>query len=244
MRLVLAVALTMSVVTSPVDRVLYIGDSVGVQNGPALAAQFGDFHDLTLGGTGICDYLADQPTWLPPSAKLDTAIRELRPSLVILQFWGNDFWSPCADDVRRGTQEFYNRYFWNALSARREINTAADAVGMPRPRMLWVLQAPMPDPEVPRRLNEIYRYVADFTGDRVSDAGATVSPSGAFTRVVPCSDEPGCVDGVARVHAEGDDIHFCPDGTVARGCGVVAPGINRYVERISADAHAWVSAQR
>ncbi|TWP47544.1 hypothetical protein FKR81_31775 [Lentzea tibetensis] len=250
MRLVLAVALTLSTLTSPSPVVVYIGDSVGAQNAPALAAALtpATFHDLTLGGTAICDYLADSPTWLPPSAKLDTAIRTLRPDLVVLQFWGNDFWSPCANDTRRGTDAFYDRYFWNALSARREISAAADAAGIPRPAMLWVLQAPSPDREIPRRLNEIYSYVAELSGDRVSDAGATVVSGDryAFTRFVPCTPAelgtPSCTEpsGTTRVHADSDDIHFCPSGTVSRGCDGPAPGIDRYVARISLDAKSWL----
>jgi hypothetical protein len=41
------------------------------------------------------------------------------------------------------------------------------------------------------------------------------------------------------VHADNDDIHFCLDGRdPGRGCEGLAPGIERYVERISRDAKA------
>ena len=159
---------------------------------------------------------------------------------MILQFWGNDFWSPCALG-RRGETAFYDQYFWNALSARREIDAAS---GARRPKMLWVLQAPMPQRDVPRRLNEIYQYAADLSGDRVTDAGATVSPVHdryEFTRFLPCGATEQCTDGaMTRVHADNDDIHFCLDGRdPGRTCDGVAPGINRYVERISYDAKAF-----
>lgn len=246
-------------------RVLYVGDSVAVQNSAALASALApaSFHDATLGGTGICDYLAGTPTWLPASAKFDSVIREVRPDLVVLLFWGNDYYSPCVEHTRRGTETFYDQYLWNAFSARREIDAAADAAGIARPKLLWVLQAPMPDPQrdVPRRLNGIYTYAADLAGDRVSDAGATVSMAAypydnlprdryEFTRFLPCTERergtsactnPEFYGGVTRLHADNDDIHFCLDGQVpTRECGGVAPGIQRYVERISADAKAWL----
>ncbi|SDJ49404.1 hypothetical protein SAMN05192558_11817 [Actinokineospora alba] len=245
--------------------VLYVGDSVAAQNSSALAAALApaSLRDATLGGTGICDYLAGTPTWLPASSKFDNLIREVRPDLVILQFWGNDYYSPCVEHTRRGTETFYDQYLWNAFSARREISAAADAVGLPRPKMLWVLQAPMPSPQrdVPRRLNGIYTYAADLAGDRVSDAGASVSMAAypydnlprdryEFTRFLPCTAEergtPACTEpevfgGVTRLRADNDDIHFCLDGLdPGRGCGGVAPGIGRYVSRISSDAKAWL----
>lgn len=256
----LGTALTGQATPAPL-KVLYVGDSVAVQNSSALAAALAParFHDATMGGTGICDYLAGTPTWLPASAKFDRLVREVRPDLVVLQFWGNDFYSPCAEHTRRGEPAFYDLYLWNAFSARREISAAADAVGLARPKMLWVLQAPMPAPQrdVPRRLNEIYTYAADLAGDRVSDAGAAVSMAAypydnlprdryGFTRFLPCTavergagtcTDPESYGGVTRLHADDDDIHFCLDGRApTRGCGGVAPGIDRYVERISADA--------
>jgi hypothetical protein len=246
-------------------RVLYVGDSVAVQNSSALAAALApaEFHDATLGGTAVCDYLADQPTWLPESAKFDRLIRDVRPDLVILQFWGNDFYSPCAEHTRRGQPEFYDQYLWNAFSARREIDAAADAIGLARPKMLWVLQAPMPYPQrdVPKRLNEIYAYAADLAGDRVSDAGATVSMAAypydnlprdryEFTRFLPCTPaeqgtsactDPESFGGVTRLHEDTDDIHFCLDGRgPSRTCIGAAPGIDRYVERIAEDAKSWL----
>jgi hypothetical protein len=270
MRVLVAVLLSMFVVAPTAQAsepltVLYVGDSVAVQNSSALASALApaSFHDATLGGTGICDYLAGTPTWLPASAKFDSVIREVRPDLVILQFWGNDFYSPCVEHTRRGTETFYDQYLWNAFSARREISAAADAVGLARPKMLWVLQAPMPSPErdVPRRLNSIYTYAADLSLDRVSDAGALVSMAAypydnlprdryEFTRFLPCTEvergtsactEPEVFGGVTRLRADGDDIHFCLDGLdPSRVCGGVAPGINRYVDRISGDAKAWL----
>lgn len=261
--ILLATTLTGRAAAAPV-KVLYVGDSVGAQNAGALKEALGvDFHDLTLGGVGICDYLAGTSTWLPASAKFDRAVREVRPDLVVLQFWGNDYWSPCVRD-QRGSQAFYDQYFWNALSARREIDAAASSTGIPRPKMLWVLQAPMPHPQrdVPRRLNEIYAYAADLSQDRVTDAGGTVSMAVypydnrprdryEFTRFLPCTNEergtPLCTDpqsfgGVTRLHADTDDIHFCLDGRdPSRTCEGPAPGINRYVTQIARDAHAWLS---
>ncbi|CRK57548.1 hypothetical protein [Alloactinosynnema sp. L-07] len=261
----LASALTGVAHADAVPKVVYVGDSVAAQNAPALAAALGpvDLHDATLGGTGICDYLAGEPTWLPQSAKFANLIRDQRPDLVILQFWGNDYYSPCVSPLRRGEQAFYDKYLWNAFSARREINEAADSIGLPRPKVLWVLQAPLPDPqrEVPRRLNEIYTYAADLAGDRVTDAGATASMAAypydnmthdryEFTRFLPCTDKeratgtctfPGAFGGVARLRADNDDIHFCLDGTApVRGCPVVSPGVDRYADRIAADAKAWL----
>lgn len=267
----LAVVLALMFVPGPTAqaseplKVLYVGDSVAAQNSSALAAALApaSFRDATLGGTGICDYLAGTPTWLPASAKFDNLIREVRPDLVILQFWGNDYYSPCVEHTRRGTETFYDQYLWNAFSARREISAAADAVGLARPKLLWVLQAPMPAPqrEVPRRLNGIYTYAADLAGDRVSDAGASVSMAAypydnlprdryEFTRFLPCTEvergtpactEPDVFGGVTRLRADNDDIHFCLDGLdPGRGCRGVAPGIDRYVSRISSDAKAWL----
>ncbi|GLZ29069.1 hypothetical protein Lesp02_12590 [Lentzea sp. NBRC 105346] len=265
----LTTALTMALLGAPAaddpPRVLYVGDSVAAQNASALAAALpgSSLHDHTLGGTAVCDYLSGTPTWLPSSAKFAQSIRDVRPDLVVLQFWGNEYWSPCANHTRRGTTEFYDLYFWNALSARREIDEAADAIGIPRPKMLWVLQAPMPAPqrEVPRRLNEIYQYAASVSGDRVTDAGATVSMAAypydnlpkdryEFTRFLPCDEtersgglctDPESFGGVTRLHTDTDDIHYCLDGRdPSRTCSGPAPGIARYVKRISADARAWL----
>ncbi|WP_436497370.1 hypothetical protein [Actinokineospora sp. HUAS TT18] len=170
-----------------------------------------------------------------------------------------------APKSRKPRAQFYDKYLWNAFSVRREINEAADAIGLPRPKVLWVLQAPMPDPQrdVPRRLNEIYTYAADLAGDRVTDAGATASMAAypysnlaqdryEFTRYLPCTDKerssgtctyPEAFGGTARLRSDNDDIHFCLDGAPpVRGCPVVSPGIGRYVDRIAADAKAWLAS--
>ena len=272
MRYVVTAVLTVAVVLGTAltsvaapAKVLYVGDSVAAQNASALGSALrpAQFHDVTMGGTAICDYLPGTSSWLPGSGKFDSLVRDVRPDLVVLQFWGNDFFSPCMGQLRRGEPAYYDQYLWNALSARREIDAAADLVGMARPKMLWVLQAPMPGAqrEVPRRLNEIYAHVADLTGDRVSDAGGTVSMAAypydnlprdryEFTRFLPCTqaerDTGMCTDpesfgGITRLHADDDDIHFCLDGLeVTRGCGGTAPAINRYAQRISADAKSWL----
>ncbi|WP_436497366.1 hypothetical protein [Actinokineospora sp. HUAS TT18] len=122
-RFALVVALLASGLTGvahadTVPKIVYVGDSVAAQNAPALSAALGaEFYDASLGGTGICDYLAGEPTWLPASAKLGSLVRDQRPDLVILQFWGNDYYSPCVSPLRRGEQAFYDNSDLTALTS-------------------------------------------------------------------------------------------------------------------------------
>ena len=58
-------------------------------------------------------------------------------------------------------------YRRNAQAVAREVADAAAAAGIKRPKLLWVLQAPMPPPQrdTPRLLNDIYRDAAAASWD-------------------------------------------------------------------------------
>jgi hypothetical protein len=247
-----------------VPRILYVGDSLATETRNAVAffvhrsgraAVVSADHP----GVAICDYLTGRPagSLVPAEHRLSTLVRDVRPRVVVMQFGmrsrgpatctGVD--PPGADDLRR--------WWADAQEAVRQVTEAAQAAGIARPALVWVLQAPdRENPQRIRRLNEeIFRAVATAHGDLVSDAGWPVSlaaypyesvPDGRYrwTQFLPCTDverqygyctAPKAFGGVARLHREGDDVHFCL-GTMTGdppSCDTASPGLIRYGSAIA-----------
>jgi hypothetical protein len=247
-------------------RILYVGDSIAAETRDTVKwwTQIGGkavLHDSIFPGLAICDFLDGKPAGVPVERKLKAQVRTHRPHLVILQFWGNAF-TECIRASGIGTEAYYNQYFWDSLNAAQQIRDAAAAVGITKPRILWVLQHPdRSNRDRPRRLDEGYAYVAGQFGDRTSDAGHTVSlaaypyPGGTndrygWTQFLPCTDferQAGlCTNasygGVVQLHRSDDAVHFCLGNSSNWGfsCGTTSPGIVRYGMRIAHDANTWL----
>jgi len=251
-------------------RILYAGDSLAVETRDTVKwwTQVGGkatLSDSIYGGLAICDFLEGKPAGMPAEKKLKAQVRTLKPQLVILQFWGNAL-TPCMQHTQSGGQlileAYYNQYFWDALNAALQIRDAAAEVGIPKPRILWVLQGPDRSlRERTQRLNQSYAYVAAEWGDRTSDAGHEVSlaaypyPDGThdrygWTQFLPCTNferQAGlCTNpaygGLAQLHRADDSTHFCLGNASSGGlvCGVPSPGIVRYGMRIAHDANTWL----
>lgn len=237
-------------------RILYVGDSIAVGTNNVVrwwTQVTGKAMTTTVahGGTAICDYLDGKPRWLVPVAdRLPARVRQHKPHLVILQFWGNGGgFAPCMDGASgtMGSEAYYNRYFWDALNAVNQINSAAAAAGIAKPKILWVRQGPNRDrPTQASRLNDIYGAVAAEFADRTSDAGRDVSLAAnpytpgsryGWTQFLPCTqferDTGGCTHpqaygGVTQLYPANDPIHFAPAGN------------NRYGMKIASDANRWL----
>jgi hypothetical protein len=217
-------------------------------------------------GLALCDFLEGKPAAMPIDKRLQAQVRSVKPDLVILQFWGNP-WTDCIKQTASGdnhfTEAYFNQYFWDALNAVQQVQTAASAAGIPKPRMLWVLQGPDRDfPGRTHRLNDSYAYAAATNADRTSDAGFEVSMAAypyaggshdryEWTRFLPCSDferqtgyctNPQSFGGVTMLHKEADPVHFCIGNSANFGlsCDAASPGILRYGMRIAHDANSWL----
>jgi hypothetical protein len=252
-------------------RILYVGDSIAVETRDTVKwwTQIGGkatLSDSMWGGLAICDFLEGKPEGVPLDKKLKEQVRTLKPHLVILQFWGNAF-TKCMEPTRGSggeviTEAYYNQYFWDALNAVQQIRDGAAAGGIPKPRILWVLQGPDRGiRERPQRLNQSYAYAAAQSNDRTSDAGYDVSlaaypyPGGTYdrygwTQYLPCTTfeqnnglcTPSIYGDLAKLHADNDPTHFCLGNASNWGftCGLPSPGIVRYGMRIAHDANTWL----
>lgn len=220
-------------------RVLYLGDSVAVENQDALgdrirASGAATYTGAPYSGTALCDYLEGRPgkSLVPAKDKAAALVRSLRPDVVVLQFWGNSWgYTPCTGNVRAGTPEYYSGTAADMRAVTKQIARAARDAGAGRPKIVWVLQGPDAiSPERVRGLNGVYRDGAAASGDLVADAGREVSmaaypyddrPHDRYTWVkhLPCNEhelahpelctDPGSFGGVTRMHRDDDLLHFC-----------------------------------
>jgi hypothetical protein len=196
----------------------------------------------------------------PPIPDLRQLVLDQRPHAIVMQFWGNSWdFTPCmrgdggaGAPLTPGTPEYFDRYRDDAIRAMAIIQSAATAAGIAMPKVFWVLQGPdRGSPERPRILNTNYLALAQRWPDafRAIDAGREVSMAAFyydpgdrydFAQFLPCyqyeRDNGTCIDafgGVAQIHRDSDDIHFCLGNTVKNSdwfgnCDVPSPGLTRY----------------
>ncbi|MEV0444418.1 SGNH/GDSL hydrolase family protein [Streptomyces spectabilis] len=240
----------------PAPRVLYLGDSLAMENQDVLGTLLRDqlaarYTSAPYSGTTLCDYLegTGEDSLVPDKAKAARLVRELRPDFVVLQFWGNAWgYTPCMGGVTYDKQRdtYFARYAADARRLTRQIEEAARDAGAPRPKVVWVSQGPdVMTPDRVRRVNELYRRQAAASGDLVSDAGRVVSPASAryrWVRELPCTayershpaycTEPG---GRTALHRGDDHLHFClaPTTPKSRPCPVRSPGIRRIGQAVT-----------
>ncbi|MVO86480.1 SGNH/GDSL hydrolase family protein [Streptomyces sp. p1417] len=241
----------------PGPRVLYLGDSLAMENQDVLGDLLRDqlaarYTSAPYSGTTLCDYLegTGEDSLVPDRHKAATLVREVRPDYVVLQFWGNAWgYTPCMDgityDKARGT--YFSRYAADARRLTRQIGEAARDAGGERPKVVWVAQGPdAMTPDRVRRVNALYRQQAAATGDVVSDAGRAVSPASArytWAEDLPCTAyeraHPAyCTErerGRTALHRPDDLLHFClaPTTAKSRPCPVRSPGIRRIGQAIT-----------
>ena len=210
-------------------RVLYVGDSISFETRDTVTffvAGTGkaDVRYIGIGGSAICDVIGNETRWLDAYNKLARQVREFRPHIIALTFWGNPVgYSKCAPPDR-GSDSFYERYLSDARAAVQEIRTAATAAGIGQPMIRWVLQGPdKSNKEISRRMNQIYQQVAgESPNSGTIDAGHEVSmaayPFGSvpdarytWTEFLPCTaiergtafcTEPQAYGGVTRLHKQ------------------------------------------
>ncbi|MEV7195080.1 SGNH/GDSL hydrolase family protein [Streptomyces sp. NPDC093510] len=243
----------------PGPRVLYLGDSLAMENQDVLGAQLKDrlgarYRSAPYSGTTLCDYLdgTGKDSLVPDKDKAAALVRAQRPDYVVLQFWGNAWgYTPCMDGITYDKQreKYFDRY---AADARRLASQIRGAAGG-RTRVVWVLQGPDPiTPDRVRRVNAIYQAQARASGGLVADAGKAVAPAAdryTWVEKLPCTayerehsaycTEPGA--GLTALHRDKDYLHFClaPTTAKSRPCPVRSPGIRRLTsvitERVAAD---------
>ncbi|MFF0742891.1 SGNH/GDSL hydrolase family protein [Streptomyces sp. NPDC004111] len=239
--------------------VLYLGDSFAMESQNVLGERIGatgrgTVHSAPYSGTTLCDYLTGRAvdSLVPPGDKAATLVKAHRPRVVVLQFWGNSWgFTPCMDNIAQGSPQYYERYARDAGTLTAQIADAARSAGIPRPRIVWVLQGPDPfSTDRTQRVNTMYQTQAAATGDTVSDAGRSVSDPDrryVWQQRLPCNDEerarPGdCVGGLTTLHRDDDPMHFCqaPTTTTPRPCPVHSPGIVRYSKAITATVEEYL----
>ncbi|WP_234336347.1 SGNH/GDSL hydrolase family protein [Streptomyces sp. NRRL S-920] len=243
-------------------KVLYLGDSLAMENQDVLGAQLKDelgarYRSAPYSGTTLCDYLdgTGKDSLVPDQHKAAALVRAERPDYVVLQFWGNAWgYTPCMDGITydKAREKYFDRYAAGARALVGQINSAG---GADRPRIVWVLQGPDPiTPDRVRRVNGLYRAQARASNGLVADAGRAVAPASArytWTEKLPCTayetknpaycTEPG--RGRTALHRGDDYLHFClaPTTAKSRPCPVRSPGIRRMaaaITRAVADASA------
>lgn len=190
-----------------------------------------------------------------------------KPGVVVMQFWGNSWqYTPCMngpDDVALapGSDAYFDHYAADAERAMVIIRDAAASANISMPTVSWVLQGPDKGrPTRPERLNAIYTALAARwdTAD-VIDAGHEVSLAAnyyepgsryGFTQWLPCTtlerDTDHCdpsFGGVAKIHKDDDDVHFCLGAVNDAGvCDTWSPGIYRFALAISASVKDALTA--
>ncbi|WP_030688971.1 hypothetical protein [Streptomyces sp. NRRL B-1347] len=240
----------------PAPRVLYLGDSLAMENQNVLGTLLRDrlaarYTSAPYSGTTLCDYLegTGEDSLVPDKDKAAALVRKLRPDFVVLQFWGNAWgYTPCMGGVTYDKQRdtYFARYAADARRLTGQIEEAARDAGAERPKVVWVSQGPdVMTPDRVRRVNELYRRQAAASGDLVSDAGRAVSPPSAryrWVRELPCTaderahpaycTEPG---GRTALHRGDDHLHFClaPTTPKSRPCPVRSPGIRRIGQAVT-----------
>ncbi|MGW2227289.1 SGNH/GDSL hydrolase family protein [Streptomyces formicae] len=243
----------------PAPKVLYLGDSLAMENQDVLGAQLKDrlgarYRSAPYSGTTLCDYLdgTGEDSLVPDKDKAAALVRAQRPDYVVLQFWGNAWgYTPCMKGITydKRREEYFERYAADARRLAAQIRGA----GGERTRVVWVLQGPDAiTPDRVRRVNAIYEAQARASGDLVADAGKAVAPaSGRYTWVekLPCTayereHSAYCTErgtGRTALHLDDDFLHFCLAPTTARSrpCPVRSPGIRRMAsvvtERVATD---------
>jgi hypothetical protein len=223
------------------SRVLYVGDSLAAETGKVLAAQLEATGRATVTasyfpGMALCDFLEFADAGAEPANRIRARVRSDEPQVVVVQFWGNAS-TPCIKPRGYASEAYFDQYRRDAFDAAQQVALGARDAGIPRPRIVWVLQGPEqhvpPLPpgakSRPERLNEIYTLAARTHGDAVSDAGRLVSLAAApdarpgdryrWTQFLPCTareretpglcTRPGPGGGVAQLHKDDDPIHFC-----------------------------------
>ncbi|MCX5206363.1 SGNH/GDSL hydrolase family protein [Streptomyces sp. NBC_00237] len=240
--------------------VLYLGDSIAMESQVALgdavaAGGRATVHSAPYSGTTLCDYLTGRPSGslVPDKDKAAALVATHRPRAVVLQFWGNSWgFTPCMNNIPQGSGRYYTRYAQDAEALTEQIAGAARRAGIPRPRIIWVLQGPDAfSSDRTRRVNELYQARAAASGDAVADAGKAVSPSGGrydWRRSLPCNAEErnrrgACRNGLAALHRDDDPLHFClaPTTSTPRPCPAPSPGITRYTQAIASAVASHVN---
>ncbi|MFE0477111.1 SGNH/GDSL hydrolase family protein [Streptomyces sp. NPDC058947] len=235
-------------------RVLYLGDSLAVENQKVLGQELrrdlrARYTSAPYSGTTLCDYLEGtaERSLVPAADKAAALVRRLRPDVVVLQFWGNSWgYTPCMDGIThdKSPARYFTRYAADARRLTEQISAAGDGAG---PRIVWVAQGPDPiTPDRVRRVNALYAQRAAVSGALVADAGRAVSPAGGrytWTQYLPCTAferaRPGyCTQplrGRTAVHRDDDYLHFCLAPTTSRPkpCPVPSPGILRMAREIT-----------
>ncbi|WP_199546759.1 SGNH/GDSL hydrolase family protein [Streptomyces sp. N35] len=230
---------------------LYLGDSLAMENQLVLTGllkKTATVRNAPYSGTTLCDYLerAKDRLLVPPQHTAAALVREEKPAVVLLQFWGNSWgYTPCMGSIVQGSEAYYKRYAADTRALTAEIERAAADAGIARPTIVWVLQGPDPmSADRIRRINAIYERQAAASGDITADAGAAVSRAGdRYTHVqrLPCTpyerEHPEyCTDGDStRLHRDDDYLHFClaPTTRTPKPCPKRSPGILRYSKAIA-----------
>ncbi|WP_055567894.1 SGNH/GDSL hydrolase family protein [Streptomyces atriruber] len=237
----------------PAPKVLYLGDSLAMENQDVLGAQLKDrlgarYRSAPYSGTTLCDYLdgTGEDSLVPDKDKAAALVRAERPDYVVLQFWGNAWgYTPCMKGITYDQQrdKYFDRY---AADARRLAAQIRGAGGV-RTRVVWVLQGPDAiTPDRVRRVNSIYEAQARASGGLVADAGKAVAPASArytWVEKLPCTayerEHPAyCTErgaGRTALHLDDDFLHFClaPTTAKSRPCPVRSPGIRRMAEVVT-----------
>lgn len=201
----------------------------------------------------------------PPVPNLRDLVTSTRPHAIVMQFWGNSWdFTPCMRDadgriLAPGSDAYYARYRDDANRAMQIIRDAARVASIAMPKVLWVLQGPdRANPRRTRILNEHYAELGAAWGAALEtiDAGREVSLAAnyyqpgdryGFSQYLPCTqierDNGTCIaayGGVAQLHKDGDDIHFCLGNVVKQAnwygnCDTASPGLLRYGLSIAAE---------
>ncbi|WP_338118412.1 hypothetical protein [Streptomyces coryli] len=235
-------------------RVLYLGDSLAMETqnelGSWLRRTGAAYRSEPVGGTTLCDYIQGRKgdSLVKARQKAAALVASEKPGVVVMQFWGNAWgYTPCMDNIKWGTQEYYDRYAADARALTEQIEDAAKEAGTPRPRIVWVLQPP--DALNPARtdgVNDIYRRQAKAARDLTADVGKRLGgPDGKWAEQVDCDayeqSHGLCKNGRAALHRSDDPQHFCLAKPVEGGrpCPVDSPGITRYSRVVTATVDGY-----
>ncbi len=185
-----------------IERVVYVGDSIGAQVSPYLDRVFGDEVDylgLTQAGSALCDFFPD----------LEAMVAD-PPDVLIIDHGGNAL-SPCMfDDAGQPVtgDAYYDRY---RVHTARTIDLARQMGA----RLLLVDQ-PVSRTNAVSGTGDVFRAAADadISGTvRAFSTWPAISPDGVFVQTAPCAEwEPGCVDGEGEVRSPPPGVHLEPLG--------------------------------
>lgn len=242
--------------------VLVFGDSLVWEAEEYLSAFLAVDHDVrvfAVGGTAICDYAAD----------VVRRSAELHPRMVVLAFSGNSL-TTCMlppPGTPNDQRWIVTKYQWDLdgiVGPLGRMGVSMTLVGAPprlervgdpvvRPTTWTVGAVPSNMVSVETNVNSVYESTAARARARGFDVGyvdggrGLKSPSGGWTKVLPCSViDPGsaCETGLVSVRAV-DLVHFCPEVMVAtegvvQRCPVYSGGAVRYALAIDAYVRARI----